>query len=119
MTASTAIRTQPPGEMEPKGVFHVEHRRLDETGQVLELARYGVTDGGQRILSSQRVDGHVRVVDRPAGRGRSYLVERELELDGPEAIDAMLADYLRQARKFDAIPMRTSVVRRYLDDVAA
>jgi hypothetical protein len=31
----------------------------------------------------------------------------------------MLTDYLRQARKFDAIPMGTSVVRRYLDDVAA
>jgi len=119
MTALTDTRTQPLNEMEPAEVFHVEHRSPSETGEVLELARYSVTDSGQRILSWQRVDGHVRVVDRPAGRGRSYLLERELELDGPEAIDAMLTDYLRQAREFDAIPMGTSVVRRYLDDVEA
>jgi len=119
MTAPTDTRTQPPGELESNEVFHVEHRSSGRTGPGVELARYRVTDGGQRILFSQRTHGHVRVVDRPAAGGRSYLVERELELDGRDAIDAMVADYLCQARKFDAIPMRTSVVRRYLEDVAA
>lgn len=119
MTASTDTRTQPADELEPNEMFHVEHRGGGETGQGVELTRYSVTDGGQRILYRRQVDGHVRVVDRPAGGGRSYLVESELELDGADAIDAMVADYLRQARKLDAIPMQTSVVRRYLEDVAA
>ena len=119
MTAPTDTRMQPSGKLESTEMFHVEHRRDSGTGEGVELARYSVTDGGQRILCRQQVDGHVRVVDRPAAGGRSYLVERELELDGPAAVDALVGDYLRQARKFDAIPMRTSVVRRYLDDVAA
>jgi hypothetical protein len=57
MTALTDIRTQPLNEMELTEVFHVEHRSASETGEVLELARYSVTDCGQRILSWQRVDG--------------------------------------------------------------
>lgn len=118
-TSPTDSGTHPPARFESNEMFHVEHRRASVTGEGVELARYSVTDGGPRILCRQQVDGHVRVVDRPAAGGRSYLVERELELDGPAAVDALVGDYLRQARKFDAIPMRTSVVRRYLDDVAA
>jgi hypothetical protein len=111
---SYALRAEP----ESTEVFHVEHHG-GGTGQGVELARYSVTDGGQRVLYRQRCDGHVRVVDRPAGGGRSYLVERDLELDAPEAIGAIVADYLRQARRFDAVPMRASVVRRHLEDIAA
>ena len=110
---SYALQTEP----ECTEMFHVEHPGHG-TGQGVELARYSVTDGGRRILYRQRCDGHVRVVDRPAGGGRSYLVERELELDGPEAVDAIVADYLRQARRFDAVPMRASVVRRHLEDTS-
>jgi hypothetical protein len=29
-----------------------------------------------------------------------------------------VADYVRQARRFDAVPMRASVVRRHLEDTA-
>lgn len=109
------------GRHQPDEVFYVEHL-TGRTGQLVELARYTVTDGGQRILCGQRVDGHVRVVDRPVGAGRSYLVERELEQDGPgayAALKALIADYLGQTRQLDAIPMRSSVVHHYLVELAS
>ena len=61
-------------------------------GERVELARYNVTSGG-RILYGQRIEGVVRVTDRPAaGRGRSYLIERGLERDGYSALKALVAD---------------------------
>jgi len=119
-TETTTSADGATGRHQPEEVFHVEHRS-GRTGQRVELARYTVTDGGERILSAQRVDGHVRVVDRPVGAGRSYLVERELEQDGPgsyAALKALIADYLGQTRKLDAIPMRSSVLRHYLEELA-
>jgi hypothetical protein len=78
----------------------------------VELARYKLT-GGERILYGQRVDGVVRVTDRPAnGLGRSYLVECGLEREGYSAFKALLADYIRQAHKLDEIPTATSLARR-------
>jgi hypothetical protein len=54
-------------------------RRAPVVGKRTELARYTVAEG-ERILYGQRIDGIVRVTDRPAGRGgRAYLVERGLE----------------------------------------
>jgi hypothetical protein len=80
----------------------------------VQLARYKIT-GGERILYGQRIDGVVRVTDRPAnGLGRSYLVEYGLEGDGYSAFEALLADYIRQARKHDEIPMATALTRRSL-----
>jgi hypothetical protein len=68
-----------------------------------ELARY--TAGGEpRIVYGQRVDGLVRVTDRPAGSGgRVYLIERGLQLKSE--LDGLLADYLAQASRLDAVPM--------------
>ena len=43
-------------------VFHVEHRG-GHTGQRVELARYTVASGDERILYGQRVRGVVRVTD--------------------------------------------------------
>ncbi len=61
-------------------------RHGDRVGERVELARYTVP-AGERILYGQRVDGVVRVTDVPArGRGRAYLVERELEQDGYAAL---------------------------------
>jgi hypothetical protein len=51
----------------------------------------------------------VRVTDVPVGKGRTYLVERELELDGCVALKALIADYLRQADWVDAVPMAAVV----------
>ena len=55
----------------------------------------------------------VRVTDVPreAG-GRAYLVERGLEEEGPNAnaaLQALVADYLRQASVLDAVPMAESM----------
>jgi hypothetical protein len=90
-----------------------------QVGQLTELGRYSVS-GGERIVYGQRINGSVRITDRPAaGAGRSYLVERELEQDGYSALKALVADYTSQARELDAIPMASSIVRRDLQRVAA
>ncbi len=82
-------------------------RNGNPVGQRVELGRYTVP-GGERILYGQRVDGVVRVTDVPAsGHGRAYLVERELELDGYAALNALVADYLEQTRRLMAVPMGT------------
>jgi hypothetical protein len=87
-------------------VFNVEHRRCSRTGDRVELARYAVGGGDERILYGQRVDGVVRVTDVPAhGHGRAYLVERELEHDGYSAPKALVADYVAQADRLAAVPM--------------
>ncbi len=90
---------------EASEVFHVEHRG-GHTGQRVELGRYTVASGDQRILYGQRVDGVVRVTDVAAhGHGRAYLVERGLEQDGYAALRALVADYLGQAELLAAVPM--------------
>ena len=83
-------------------------RKRGRTGARVELARYSVASG-DRVLYGQRVDGVVRVTDVPqkAG-GRAHLVERGLEEEGPNAnaaLQALVADYLRQASVLDAVPM--------------
>jgi hypothetical protein len=84
-----------------------------QVGERVELARYQIA-GGERILYGQRIDGVVRVTDVPVGgRGRAYLVERELERDGNAALKALVADYVEQASRLGAIPMAESPVGRY------
>jgi hypothetical protein len=83
-------------------------RNGNPVGQRVELGRYTVP-AGERILYGQRVHGVVRVTDVPArGRGRAYLVERELERDGYDALNALVADYLEQARLLADVPMAVS-----------
>lgn len=101
--------TSYPAQQTQSSVAHV--------GERVELARYA-TASNERILYGQRVDGVVRVTDVPAsGHGRAYLVERELERDGNAALNALVADYLQQARRLDAIPMADSPLGRYLEAV--
>src|SRR5450755_4047915 len=51
----------------------------------------------------------VRVTDVPArGRGRAYLVERGLEHDGYDALNALVADYVEQGELLAAVPMTVS-----------
>ncbi len=93
-----------------------EPRRI---GERTELGRYSVSSG-ERVIYGQRINGGVRITDRPAGGdGRSYLVERELEQDGYSALKALVADYIEQAHKLDAIPMASSIVRRELERLGA
>ena len=72
------------------------------TNEPVELARYRISSG-ERILRGQRILGVVRVSDVPADReGRRYLVERGLS--SLAELEALVADYLQQAAKWDAIP---------------
>ncbi|MGH2879878.1 MAG: hypothetical protein ACRDK4_09780 [Solirubrobacteraceae bacterium] len=88
-------------------------------GERVELSRYCVSSG-ERVIYGQRINGIVRITDRPAdGQGRSYLIERELEQDGNSALEALVADYTTQAADLDEIPMAASVLRRELEELAA
>jgi hypothetical protein len=84
-------------------------RPAQQTGKVgnrVELARYSVNRGGERILYGQRVDGRVRVTDRPAGavdeQHRAHLVENDLETKSE--LDALVADYLLRAEQLQVVP---------------
>jgi hypothetical protein len=75
-------------------------------GERVELARYTVARGGDRILYGQRVDGKVRVTDRPAGtvtaESRAHLVDNDL--DSRAELNALVADYLAEAQRLQMIP---------------
>ena len=96
-------REQEPPPIEDPDPASPRRTRAPVVGTRTELARYTVTEG-ERILYGQRIDGIVRVTDRPAGEGgRAYLVERGLETKSE--LDALLADYLQQATKLDSPPL--------------
>ena len=77
-------------------------RRGRATNEPVELGRYTVT-GRERVVLGQRVLGVVRLVDVPAeGRARRYLIERGLT--SMAEVEAIVADYLEQAARWDAIP---------------
>src|SRR5580658_2379418 len=83
-------------------------RNGNRGGERNELARYTVPVG-ERVVYGQRVNSVVRVTDVPAqGRGRAYLVERELEQDGYDALKALVTDYLDQAELLEDVPMAVS-----------
>jgi hypothetical protein len=84
MTATTAART----------------RRA--TNERVALAHYTIA-AGERVIYGQRVLGVVRLVDAPVrGRGRRYVIERELT--SMTELEAIVADYLQQAAAWDTIP---------------
>jgi hypothetical protein len=64
-------------------------------GARVELARYAISTG-ERVLYGQRVNGIVRVTDKPAtGGGRSFLVERGLTSNAE--LEALVADYVSES----------------------
>ncbi len=80
-------------------------------GERVELESYTV-NGRRRVIYGQRINGVGRLTDRPAhGNGRSYLIERGLERDGYAALNALIADYIRQAWVLDQVPMAMSTLR--------
>ena len=75
-----------------------------------ELARYRIT-AGERIVVGQRVLGVVRLTDVPAdGHGRRYLIERGLT--AMTELEAVVADYLIQAERWDAVPVEPCWLER-------
>lgn len=94
-------------------------RRCDGVGERRELARYRIP-AGERVVVGQRLNGVVRISDVPSdGIGRSYLVERELELDGYGALLALVDDYVAYALRYADVPMGTSAVGRCLRELAS
>ena len=72
------------------------------TGERVELGRYAIA-AGERIVYGQRVLGVVRLVDVPAdGHGRRYLIERGLPCMAE--LEAIVADYLHEAARWNAVP---------------
>ena len=105
-------------EPQPTSDRPAPKRSTPIVGTLTELARYTVAEG-ERIVYGQRVDGVVRVTDRPATPGRrrrSYLVERGLQTK--DELDALVRDYVAEAERADAPPLAHCPVDRYLDAVA-
>jgi hypothetical protein len=90
-------------------------------GTRTELARYTVAHGGERILYGQRVDGTVRVTDRPAGtvsaQNRAHLIETGLTTTGE--LDALVADYVARAAQLQAVPAAATPFDRALAELIA
>jgi hypothetical protein len=90
-------------------------------GERVELARYTVAAGGERILFGQRVDGRVRVTDRPAGpvdeQHRAHLVENDLE--SRAELDALVTDYLTRAERLQVVPVASTPFDLALAELAA
>ena len=73
-----------------------------ETNERVELGRYHIS-AGERIVYGQRILGVVRLTDVPAdGHGRHYVIERGLACMAE--LRAIVADYLREADRWDAVP---------------
>jgi hypothetical protein len=88
-------------------------------GTPTQLGAYTVS-GENRVLIGQRINGVVRLSDQPAtGRGRRYLIERGLEVDGQAAVDALISDYLKQAHRHQQIPADYVPLASYLAAVDA
>ncbi len=79
------------------GELNTMRRPLPIVGQRIELARYQLP-AGERVLYGQRINGIVRVIDKPAKPGaRCFLVERGLQkLD---ELDALVADYVAESER--------------------
>lgn len=106
-------REQEPPPVKDPGLDVSRRRRAPVVGKRTELARYTVAEG-ERVLYGQRIDGIVRVTDRPAGQGgRAYLVERGLETSGE--LDALILDYLEQAAKLNCPPVAVCPLESILE----
>lgn len=79
------------------------------TNPPVELGRYTAA-GQQRIVRGQRILGVVRVSDVPAddGNERRYVIERELATHAE--VQALVADYLAEAERWDQIPATVCVL---------
>jgi hypothetical protein len=87
-------------------------------GTRTQLDHYRIS-AGERVLYGQRINGRVRLTDRPAdGSGRSYLVEAGLETDGFEALKTLVTHYIEQALELDRVPMSTSALRHQSEFLA-
>jgi hypothetical protein len=93
------------GKQQPPTTHHAQPttaRDQPGVGKRVELGFYTV-NGQRRVIIGQRVNGIVRVSDIPDGKGRAYLIERDL--DTKAELDAVVSDYLRRAANLRTVPM--------------
>ena len=70
-----------------------------QVGERVALGRYETTTG-ERVLYGQRVNGVVRLSDKPAsGGGRSFLVERGITSN--RELEALVTDYVSESERRD------------------
>jgi hypothetical protein len=90
------------------------------TGIRRELGRYSI-DGIERVLFGQRIDhSTIKITDKPATLtcgSRSYRVDALDASEGYTAIQALVHDYLAQARRTHGIPA-APVTDNWFDDLA-
>ena len=80
----------------------------------LELARYTVA-GEERVLALEQSRGTAAIEDRPAaGGGRVYVVERDVQGEPRSSLQALLVEYVSQARRLEEVPMACAAVREIL-----
>lgn len=76
----------------------------------VEFARYRLPSE-ERVLRAERIDGQMCMVDAPTqAGGRRYVVERSVRLDEDPAVQALVDDYVAQARDCGRVPMSTSAL---------
>jgi hypothetical protein len=70
------------------------------------------TSNGTRTLYARRNGSSTYITDAPSNNGtdRTYLVDEIPDLDGQGAVEALIADYLSQARQTRSIPMAHTIV---------
>ena len=87
-----------------------QRERSGRASERLELARYTIS-AGERVNYGQRVADGVRLLDVPAdGRGRHYVIERELTRMAE--LEAIVADYLEQSTRWNGVPAHVRTVGR-------
>jgi hypothetical protein len=70
-----------------------------------EVSRYKLGET-VRVLSVERDGDTVQLIDRAVfGQGTSYLVEPDIGMDDPASLQALAADYTRQAERLGEVPM--------------
>jgi hypothetical protein len=104
--SSTAWRSQP--------VRCAAPRTQPTARNVLELARYRVSSG-ERVLYSTRAGERLCVFDAPVQPGGARYPVEELGGDeAPDALGALIADYLAKAKELDDVPMAASALAQML-----
>lgn len=102
--AGAQLETELAGEQRDEALEKIERTMGVSRAQTMALDVHE-TDEGQRQLVGQRVDGIVRITDRPKNAGgRAYLVEEGLTKMGE--LQALIDDYLTKAARLGYAPMQ-------------
>jgi hypothetical protein len=84
------------------------------------LTSYRAGRHERKLVVERLGPAEVRILDTPhGGDGETYVVELlDLELDGAGALQALVEHYVEHAQQIGNVPMATSLLRDYLDELA-